>query len=257
MVRKDLPDVIYKTEEAKLRGITTEILLLHCKQQPVLVGTRSIETSERVSRRLEFQPLEVLCATHLLRWELEKQAKQVSKENYAEFSALLNQKIADLTIPKLAPVAKALNVSLKMTEPETVARVADALGIEGDEGRERLREALLHGIPHNILNAKYHEQEARIIAEAGRQGAVTIATNMAGRGVDICSAARTTRTPRARTATTPALWTSPTSAAGGAWRAMWSARTTRRPTPTCSARPARAPSPRLPSRTTSPASATR
>ncbi|GMG81103.1 preprotein translocase subunit SecA [Paralimibaculum aggregatum] len=42
-----------------------------------------------------------------------------------------------------------------------------------------------HGIPHNVLNARYHEQEAEIIAEAGRPGAVTIATNMAGRGTDI------------------------------------------------------------------------
>ena len=41
------------------------------------------------------------------------------------------------------------------------------------------------GIPHQVLNAKYHETEAHIIAQAGRSGAVTIATNMAGRGVDI------------------------------------------------------------------------
>ena len=41
------------------------------------------------------------------------------------------------------------------------------------------------GIPHNVLNAKYHEREAQIIAEAGRPAAVTIATNMAGRGTDI------------------------------------------------------------------------
>ena len=41
------------------------------------------------------------------------------------------------------------------------------------------------GIPHNVLNAKFHEQEANIIAEAGRRGAVTVATNMAGRGTDI------------------------------------------------------------------------
>jgi preprotein translocase subunit SecA len=46
-------------------------------------------------------------------------------------------------------------------------------------------EALRHGIPHNVLNAKYHEKEALIISEAGRKGAVTISTNMAGRGVDI------------------------------------------------------------------------
>ena len=41
------------------------------------------------------------------------------------------------------------------------------------------------GVPHNVLNAKYHEQEATIVAEAGREGSVTIATNMAGRGTDI------------------------------------------------------------------------
>ena len=41
------------------------------------------------------------------------------------------------------------------------------------------------GIPHQVLNAKYHEKEAEIIAQAGRLGAVTIATNMAGRGTDI------------------------------------------------------------------------
>jgi preprotein translocase subunit SecA len=54
-----------------------------------------------------------------------------------------------------------------------------------DESLDYLQEALEHGIPHNILNAKFHEKEAIIIAEAGRKGAVTIATNMAGRGVDI------------------------------------------------------------------------
>ena len=41
------------------------------------------------------------------------------------------------------------------------------------------------GIPHNVLNAKFHEQEALIVAQAGKPGAVTIATNMAGRGTDI------------------------------------------------------------------------
>src|SRR5205085_7049794 len=56
--------------------------------------------------------------------------------------------------------------------------------VEGTD-KEYLLEALEHGIPHNVLNAKYHEREALIIAEAGRKGQVTIATNMAGRGVDI------------------------------------------------------------------------
>ncbi len=94
--RLDLPDRIYKTEDAKFAAVLQEIERLHEAKRPVLVGTTAIETSEQLSR-------------------------------------LLNR----------------------------------------------------HRIPHNVLNAKYHEQEALIIAQAGQPGAVTIATNMAGRGVDI------------------------------------------------------------------------
>jgi preprotein translocase subunit SecA len=54
-----------------------------------------------------------------------------------------------------------------------------------EDCEDKLTEALRDGIPHNVLNAKYHEMEAKIISEAGRLGVVTIATNMAGRGVDI------------------------------------------------------------------------
>ncbi len=61
------------------------------------------------------------------------------------------------------------------------------------------------GVPHVVLNAKYHEREAAIVAQAGRKGAVTIATNMAGRGTDICSAA----TPRAWRAPKPTRRSSP------------------------------------------------
>jgi preprotein translocase subunit SecA len=161
MIRKDLPDVIYKSEEAKLRGITTEILQLYCRQQPVLVGTRSIEMSERVSRRLEFQPLEILGAIHLLRAELEARSKEIGKERLAEISKLLNTKIDELTISRLASGTKDLGVSLKMLDPGTISALADLLGVEAS-GHEYLTEALQHGIPHNILNAKYHEQEARI-----------------------------------------------------------------------------------------------
>jgi preprotein translocase subunit SecA len=183
MVRKDMPDIIYKTEEAKLRGIATEILQLYCRLEPVLVGTRSIEMSERVSARLTFQALEVLGATVLLRNKLEEQRKTLG-DKYPPLSALVNTKIDDLNIAKLAPVGREVSQSLKMLDKDVLAQLASALGIENDQ-MERLEEALTHGIPHNILNAKYHEQEARIIAEAGRKGAVTIATNMAGRGVDI------------------------------------------------------------------------
>ncbi|NMB36178.1 MAG: preprotein translocase subunit SecA [Firmicutes bacterium] len=96
MVRKDLPDVIYRTERAKFQAVLEEIEACHARKQPVLVGTISIEKSEELSR-------------------------------------LLSKK----------------------------------------------------GITHHVLNAKHHDKEADIIAQAGRVGAATIATNMAGRGTDI------------------------------------------------------------------------
>ncbi|MEW8997115.1 MAG: preprotein translocase subunit SecA [Thermoanaerobacter sp.] len=96
MIRIDHPDVIYKTEKAKFKAVVEDIVEHHKKGQPVLVGTISIEKSEKLS-------------------------------------AMLKKR----------------------------------------------------GIPHQVLNAKYHEKEAEIIAQAGRKGAVTIATNMAGRGTDI------------------------------------------------------------------------
>lgn len=96
MVRKDLPDSIYKNEKGKIEALVKEIKQRYQKGQPVLVGTVSIEKNELLSKYLQ-------------------------KE----------------------------------------------------------------GITHQILNAKNHEQEAKIISRAGQKGAVTVATNMAGRGVDI------------------------------------------------------------------------
>ena len=96
MVRDDRNDLIYRTVEAKFHAVADEIQDAHEAGQPVLVGTISIENSERLARLL-----------------------------------------------------------------------------------------VKRGIKHNILNAKFHEMEAHIIAQAGRLGAVTIATNMAGRGTDI------------------------------------------------------------------------
>ncbi len=58
-------------------------------------------------------------------------------------------------------------------------------GLDPQEIEKRLQEVLKKGVPHNLLNAKHHEKEAQIVAQAGRLGAVTIATNMAGRGTDI------------------------------------------------------------------------
>ncbi len=96
MIRNDLSDVIYKTEKGKFSAVIDQIVECHERQQPVLVGTISIEKSEHLSR-------------------------------------LLKQR----------------------------------------------------GVPHVVLNAKHHDREAEIVAQAGKIGAVTIATNMAGRGTDI------------------------------------------------------------------------
>jgi preprotein translocase subunit SecA len=96
MIRADHADMIYRTEKEKYEAIVNEIDSLWRKGQPVLVGTRSIEKSEKIA-------------------------------------AMLRRK----------------------------------------------------GVPHQVLNAKYHEMEAQIIAQAGKKSAVTIATNMAGRGTDI------------------------------------------------------------------------
>ena len=96
MVRTDSPDVIYKSEQSKFEAVIDEIVELNKAKRPVLVGTVSVEKSERLARMLEKR-----------------------------------------------------------------------------------------GVKHNVLNAKQHEREAAIVAEAGQPGAVTIATNMAGRGTDI------------------------------------------------------------------------
>jgi len=181
MVRKDMPDVIYKTEEAKYRGITGEILKLHCARQPMLVGTRSIEVSERLSERLKNERLQTLGLIFVIQEKIAK-TKGIDKAKKQELSALLNTKLDDLWVAKLSPAAKAVGVKLDPMDPANLAEMARIFEVPD---LERLTEVLKEGVTHNVLNAKYHEKEASIIAEAGRAAACTIATNMAGRGVDI------------------------------------------------------------------------
>jgi preprotein translocase subunit SecA len=196
VARVDQSDVIYKSEEHKLRGITSEILRIYCKQQPVLVGTRSIEMSERVSHRLTPDSLKTLCMIEVAREKLEA-SKSIAPERRAAITATLNRPQADLvttpagsrfkvnlSLPVLKPTLKELGVDDDPLSPANMNSIAKLFEIS-DAGLDFLEEGLTHGIPHNVLNAKFHEKEAIIIAEAGRKGAVTIATNMAGRGVDI------------------------------------------------------------------------
>ncbi|MDR3706706.1 MAG: SEC-C metal-binding domain-containing protein [Capsulimonadaceae bacterium] len=183
MIRKDNADVIHKTQEAKYRSIALEILRLYAKQQPVLVGTRNIEASERVSDRLRFEPLEILAMVTILREQLDG-TKKFSGAEYQTRNELLNAKLGELSLQKLAATAREFEIPTSPRDPANISRLAKILDI-ADDKTSYLVDALEHGVPHNILNAKFHEKEAQIISEAGRKGSVTIATNMAGRGVDI------------------------------------------------------------------------
>ena len=96
----------------------------------------------------------------------------------------LNQPIDEMRPEDLRPMAKELGLSLNPEEPVNLSCLLDILGLEaGDE--DRLKTVLQGGVPHQVLNARKHTEESQIIAGAGAFGAVTIATNMAGRGVDI------------------------------------------------------------------------
>jgi preprotein translocase subunit SecA len=183
MIRIDHPDVVYKTMEAKLRGIALEILRLYTKQQPVLVGTRSIEMSEVVSSRLTFDKLQLLVLIERIRHTLEAH-KDIPKNQREEWRKTLLMPLPSLSMRQIAPICRALELPTDPLHESHLQWFLDRWELPA-ENRVYLQEALEHGIPHNVLNAKYHEKEALIIAEAGRKGAVTIATNMAGRGVDI------------------------------------------------------------------------
>jgi preprotein translocase subunit SecA len=181
--RIDQPDIIYKTLEAKFRGIAWEILRLFVKQQPVLVGTRSIEMSERVSARLTPDMLQRLVLCMWLRERIEVR-KDVKGDDGKEAKRIYETDIADWDMQAVKSLFGKLSRSADARTPEWAEWVLAEFKLSSDDA-PHLKEALEHGIPHNVLNAKFHEKEALIIAEAGRKGQVTIATNMAGRGVDI------------------------------------------------------------------------
>lgn len=183
MIRIDHPDVVYRTAEAKFRGIAMEILRLYTKQQPVLVGTRSIDMSEVVSSRLTFDKLQILVLIERIRHAL-NESKSLPKKQVEEWRKVLNTPLPRLTMRQIVPIARQLNLDPNPLSPAHLEWLLNQWGLP-PENKVYLQEALEHGIPHNVLNAKFHEKEALIIAEAGRKGAVTIATNMAGRGVDI------------------------------------------------------------------------
>jgi len=182
--RKDYPDVVYRTEEAKLRAIATEILKRHIRGQPLLVGTASVELSERLSSRLRAEPLQHLALCLILR-DAYLESKGLADEGLrVEELQPLYGPLDGLGPAVFRPFAKDLQIALNPARPENLERLGKVLELEAD-GLPRLAKVLQSGIPHEVLNAKEHDRESLIIAQAGAHGSVTIATNMAGRGVDI------------------------------------------------------------------------
>jgi preprotein translocase subunit SecA len=147
--RADEDDEIYRTQKEKLAAIVATIADCYRRGQPILVGTTSIEKSEQLSELLKDRKyVETLGRSFLDQAEKLKDAKEGKTSPEADLKAYLKDIGA-----YLVEIAKSKS--------------------GGD------------AVPHQVLNARYHEQEASIIAQAGKPGAVTIATNMAGRGTDI------------------------------------------------------------------------
>jgi preprotein translocase subunit SecA len=183
--RKDYPDLVYRTAEAKLRAMTQEILCFHVIGRPQLVGTTSVEHSELLSARLQAEPIRRLAQVLLIRnaW-LTKNKTDMIAANTPELEPL-KKPIVDINVGELRPLARSLGIaSMNPEDPENMQTLATILDLK-DYDSNRLLKALQAGIPHQVLNARKHDEESMIIARAGAFGAVTIATNMAGRGVDI------------------------------------------------------------------------
>ena len=191
--RQDYPDVVFRTEEAKLRTITREILTKYIKGQPQLVGTTSVEHSERLSDRLRAESIRRLMQAMLIRqvW-LEKNKREEGERAIPELQPLYRP-LDELAPAELRQMARPLGlVSVNPEDESNLPRVIKLLNLEMPdepaaqaELKSRVISVLQGGVPHAVLNARKHDEESLIIARAGAFGAVTIATNMAGRGVDI------------------------------------------------------------------------
>lgn len=177
LIRANHPDVVYKTEAEKFLAIVQELAELHRQGRPVLVGTISIEKSERLSRMLNepgpmLQRLGTVC-----QWALTEAAKDSLPEGLRKRLEAALSRPASLGVSQAEELLGAVQAhaptSVLFYRLEDITRLVRTIAM------------IRAGLPHHVLNAKHHEQEARIVAQAGRKGALTIATNMAGRGTDI------------------------------------------------------------------------
>ncbi len=182
--RQDFPDVVYRSLEAKLRSVVREILAFHVMGRPMLVGTTSVELSEKVSGRLRAEPIRRLCQTLLLRQVWFDRNNRMEDGRAVDELQFLDQPLDELDISSMRKFARELEIPFNPEDASNITRLLEILDLDAtDSGR--LAAVLQGGIPHQILNARKHTEESQIIAGAGAFGAVTIATNMAGRGVDI------------------------------------------------------------------------
>ncbi len=183
--RKDYPDIIYRTVEAKLRAIVTEILRYHVQGRPMLVGTTSVEASDMLSNRLRAEPVRRLLQVFLVRRAWLQANNREEDGRLIEELVPFNVPLEGIDTGQLRKFAQPLGiVSLNPDDGGNLPALLDLLGL-GPEDEERLKAVIQAGVPHQVLNARRHTEESQVIAGAGAFGAVTIATNMAGRGVDI------------------------------------------------------------------------
>jgi preprotein translocase subunit SecA len=180
VAREDYADVVLRTEEGKFRAVVEDIVAMHCLGRPVLVGTTAVETSEHLSKRLENTLLRRWASVVLIRDRLN--SRDVDNATYKEGIKVLSQPLESISATQLRKLGSGVGISGRPTDPENLERLAGILNIEDTAP---LSKVLNQGLPHSVLNARHHTEEARIVARAGESGAVTIATNMAGRGVDI------------------------------------------------------------------------
>lgn len=172
-VRNDSSDTVFKNEKVKYLKAVEEIIDYHQKGRPVLVGTVSIEKSEELSNMLT-RPIEV---TNHLREKATRIAKLLQDNKETEIATALAKHLKN---PEAYTQEDFDQLAEQYKGKSELADGLKSLGITA-----RTMHVIQKGIAHHVLNAKHHEQEAMIVAQAGRYGAVTIATNMAGRGTDI------------------------------------------------------------------------
>ncbi|QRN82119.1 hypothetical protein JR338_06625 [Chloroflexota bacterium] len=184
--RKDYPDIVYRTGEAKLRAIVKEIVRFHVMGRPQLVGTSSVDNSELLSDRLSANNVRRLAEVYLIRnaYLIQKNLQDREALSNPELNDL-HQPLDQLHSPEMRRMGRGYGLtSLSPLDEGNRETLLEAFGV-APENWDRLEAVIKAGVPHQVLNARKHTEESKIIADAGAFGAVTIATNMAGRGVDI------------------------------------------------------------------------